>query len=439
LRVLLVAHQYPPDGLAGVEGYTHSLAGGLAEAGDAVAVVARRLQPTPFEPELRRERTASGVVYRITGGSVSLDDPMLHAHRLERLLTTVLAEHAPDVLQVNHLVGMPLRLPLIARRLRIPVVLSLLDFYVACPLEYLRKRSGALCAGPDGGRECVRTCFAGQPGADRRWPARNELFRGFLSLADRVLCPSHFVADYFREHVPKARIDEVPLGVDVPRAVRDAVREQGRRELQLAYVGAVAPHKGVHIIVEAAAASGVAARITVHGQVYDPAYADALGAAAAGSSTRVDVRGPFRREDLPALLSDADAVVLPSQVPEVYPLALREALALGVPVLAGRLGGLAEAVVEGVNGITFEATDPGNLRDVIVRLDGDRGLLERLRRGARATRVPTVAEHVQRLRTLYAELSAGERAAKPALLERLERRYDRLTATSVGTGQLSEH
>jgi len=277
----------------------------------------------------------------------------------------------------------------------------LLDYYFACPLEYLRKRSGDHCAGPDGGRECARTCFAHQVEGDARWTLRERIFHALLTAVDVAVSPSRHAADYFRTLWPDVDPTIVPLGLDGVERV-PGVERAPTEPLHVAYVGAVAEHKGVHVLVESAAQADAPVTLTILGQVYDAAYADRLRALAAGRAS-VDFRlvGAFDEGDLPSLLADVDVAAFPSQVREVFPLAPREVLARGVPVLVARLGALPEAVDDGVNGLTFDATSSGELTALLSRLAGDRSLVSRLRSGARATRVPTVAEHVDRIRDVY--------------------------------------
>src|SRR5260370_36452005 len=78
MRVLLVTHRYPPDGLAGVEQYTQALAAELVNAGDKVSIVTRRPDGSQ-EPRTIRERLPNGTsVYRFTGGEVRSDTLFLH-------------------------------------------------------------------------------------------------------------------------------------------------------------------------------------------------------------------------------------------------------------------------------------------------------------------------------------------------------------------------
>src|SRR5665213_598106 len=91
---------------------------------------------------------------------------------------------------VNHLIGISPKIVALARRAEIPVVLSIHDYYVACPLVHLVKADGRLCDGPDGGRECAATCFADEGAAADRWTIRSEYFAELLQIASAVVCPT---------------------------------------------------------------------------------------------------------------------------------------------------------------------------------------------------------------------------------------------------------
>jgi glycosyltransferase involved in cell wall biosynthesis len=393
--------------------------------------MARR--PGPAELTLNKESRAGVVVYRISGGELRLDNFLVQHERLERLCMLALLDAVPDVVHVTHLIGLPPRFILNALRLRIPVVVSLLDFFFACPLLHLQKRTGELCAGPDGGRECAETCFSNEETAGARWQLRTAFFRGLLGAVDRVLCPSQTVAAYFREFAPGVTIDVAPLGIGID-AKPLANNQENEGTLRLAYFGSVVPHKGVHTIIDAVrvAALGCNVRLNIFGRVYDPGYREQL-TAAAKEVPRLDVniRGEYSDEELPRLLAQTDLVVVPSQVPEVYPLVPREALAHGVPVLAGDLGGLGESVVDSENGLVFESLQPRGLAERLRELWEDPDLVQRLKAGARQTAVPTAAEHVTYLREIYERVtrsSLRRSRSKRTLIAMVEQQHEDLIA-----------
>lgn len=76
------------------------------------------------------------------------------------------------------------------------------------------------------------------------------------------------------------------------------------------------------------------------------------------------------REDVPAILRECDLFVLPS-LWEPFGIALVEAMALGVPVVASTAGGIPEIVSDGVNGVLVPAGDPGKLAAAILGILSD--------------------------------------------------------------------
>ena len=67
---------------------------------------------------------------------------------------------------------------------------------------------------------------------------------------------------------------------------------------------------------------------------------------------------------------------------EILPLAVLEAMGLGLPVIATDVGGLSDVVDDGVTGLLVEAEDPIALAEALVRVLGDDALADRLRSGA---------------------------------------------------------
>jgi glycosyltransferase involved in cell wall biosynthesis len=416
MRVMLVSHRFPPDDFGGVESYTQRLAADLVRAGDTVSVVTRRWGGGPPVPVTVRERLTDGSsLHRFLGGGprpdcLRLGNFLLYHEQLEHLFTAALLEEAPDVVHFNHLADLSPRFIEVARRLGVPVVLSLHDFYFACPRVHLQKPSGELCDGPDGGRECAHTCFAdqGDPAA-RRWGLRCAYFLRWLLMAQRVVCYSRYVASYFERYgADPARLRVVANGVsfdpsDRPAPPAATPRERGT--LKLAYCGTVEPHKGPHVLLDALRVAALGAvDLVLIGQCSNRGYVRRLREQAVPiAGLKLRFYGAYRRTDLPCLLNDVDCVVVPSLVPEAGPIVPREALALGVPVLASRLGALPEVVADGENGLLFDPSRPGELAALLQRLARDDDLVRRLREGARRTRGGTAPEHAQRMRAIYHE------------------------------------
>jgi glycosyltransferase involved in cell wall biosynthesis len=81
------------------------------------------------------------------------------------------------------------------------------------------------------------------------------------------------------------------------------------------------------------------------------------------------------------LLSDSDILILPSHS-EDLPISVIEAICLGKPVIATKVGSLADLVEEGVNGILVEPKDTAKLRAAIEMLVSDKLLRDRMSEAA---------------------------------------------------------
>ncbi|MFO0687461.1 MAG: glycosyltransferase [Myxococcota bacterium] len=122
------------------------------------------------------------------------------------------------------------------------------------------------------------------------------------------------------------------------------------------------------------------ARVAIAGRGEEEPHLRRL-AAELGIESRVHLLG--LRNDVDRLLAAADVFVQPSRS-EGLPLAVLEAMAAGLPVVATRVGGMGEAVVDGETGLLVEPERPDILAGALRRLLGDEALRSRLGRAGRA-------------------------------------------------------
>ncbi len=254
------------------------------------------------------------------------------------------------------------------------------------------------------------------------WKVRvfEALDRRVLPSWDRVVVPSEALAARLSASgTPRARLVVVPNGVaadevaDAARAGRAASRAAfgvGEDERVLLCLGRLSPEKGQDVLLEAFARTRVAnARLVLVG---DGALRGALEARAA----RADLSGRVRlvgwRDDPHACLGAADLLVLPSRA-EGLPLAVLEAMAAGVPVVATDVGAVADALDHGRAG---RLVPPGDV-EALRRALSD-ALADPEDAGARATRAAArvrerfgAAAQTARLESIFRALvGAGPRA-----------------------------
>jgi glycosyltransferase involved in cell wall biosynthesis len=153
--------------------------------------------------------------------------------------------------------------------------------------------------------------------------------------------------------------------------VRD---ELGARpdEVVVLALGALVRRKGFDLLLEALRRIQRRPLVWIAGEGPERA---ALERQIGGLAGRARLLG--RREDVPDLLGAIDLVAMPSRA-EGLGVAALEAMAAGRALVAARVGGLAELVVDGRTALLVPPEDPGALAEAIKRLAEDAGLCARL-------------------------------------------------------------
>lgn len=151
---------------------------------------------------------------------------------------------------------------------------------------------------------------------------------------------------------------------------------------RVTFVGRLHPEKGLGVLLRAAAALRTpGAHVLIVG---DGPQRAALERAVSrrGLADRVSLVGAVPHDDVPAVLAHADVVVLPSLSEELGSVLL-EVMQAGRPVVASRVGGIPEAVADGVTGLLVPPGDPAALAGAVDRLLADRPAAAAMGRAAR--------------------------------------------------------
>jgi glycosyltransferase involved in cell wall biosynthesis len=203
--------------------------------------------------------------------------------------------------------------------------------------------------------------------------ARNNAVRG----AAHVVCPSEFMAELAVSWgVPAERVTVLPNPaptVDEAEAVELADRPA------LVYAGRLTQQKDLHVLLRALV-DIPDATLTLAGDGVERARLESMRDEL-GLGRRAKFVGALPRAEVLGLLRAADASVLTSAW-ENFPHGLVEALAMGTPVVATKVGGVGEIVEDGRNGLLTEPGDPAAFAAAVNRLLSDELLRARLRDAA---------------------------------------------------------
>ena len=397
MRIAQVITLFLPDFVGGATLTCAQIARGLAARGHEVAVFCGRPHA---DATLYGESAWIVDGIPVTGvnaapGYATLDHRNYRHPEIIPSFERFLERQRPDVVHFHSIQALGADLLAVAAVRGLPVVLTMHDWWWFCVQLFLVDPQGFICPPRVEPARCH--CV---PAYD--FVTRRRRLETMLAYADRILTPSHALAEaVVANGIERGRVTVSPNGV--PPAVRSGVPRPG--PVRFGYVGGPDNRlKGLPTLLQAAAELAIGGwQLVLHAVPRQGLPVDAT------VRDRVRTSPPFAPERLSAVLGELDCMIVPSLMRESYSMVTREALAAGVPVIVSDSGGPAEIVREGLNGLVFATGDANDLAASMRRLVLTPGLLDRLRTGAAATSVPTLADQVTTLERTYAAVVSARR------------------------------
>lgn len=253
---------------------------------------------------------------------------------------------------------------------RLPVVHTLHNYRLACPGAYLMRRGQPceLCLGrstlPAVPRRCYRDSALTTMTAVMMIEIHRRL-RTWERKVDRFVALTEFSRSIFvRAGLPPSKIRVKPNTISTPDpAVTDASHSPPRQSREALFVGRLSPEKGIETLLRAWKVAQW--ELTIIG---DGPLADLVSRHATKSDGRLRYEGYLRQEDVNRAMGRAALLVMPSECYEGFALTTVEAFANGLPVVASRLGSMAEIVEDGRTGLHFTAGDARDLSEKVTWL-----------------------------------------------------------------------
>jgi glycosyltransferase involved in cell wall biosynthesis len=233
---------------------------------------------------------------------------------------------------------------------------------------------------------------------------RRQLLLDSLQQADLILAPSEFLRSIFiKQGIDPAKIVYSRYGLDTSHWLTPSSKNgTASTELQIGYIGQLAHHKGVHLLIEAFKRlnfSQRSTRLKIYGAPEAfPKYVRQLQEMANGNPA-IEFLGRFDNRRVAEILQKTDVTVVPSIWYENSPIAIMEALTTGIPVVTTNLGGMPELVQHNVNGLLFKVGDVEDLARQLQRLLDEPELVTTL--ASRAQPVRMIEDEMTQISSLY--------------------------------------
>ena len=369
MRVSFINSFYPPDVGGGAEITLSTIAGGLANRGHEVDVIATSLKAASSYRGPRAE-----MVYKFPIENRYWPYKMARKGAPDRFLWNIkdrynkpaavvvsefLRDRRPDVLFAHNLSGFSRSVWDAAASLDIPVVQVLHDYYHVCPRTSTFRQKSCQMA-------CVE-CRIFRLGAN----SSSRELAAVVGVSKAVLTRHHAFGLFegVDSHViHNAREMPVPTAPSRARAPR----------IVFGFLGSLIPIKGIDWLIREFMRVKRPGWQLLIGGTGDATYQAKL--AKIGDEESVRFLGQV---DALSFFREMDVLVLPSLWEEPFPGVAYEACSQNVPVIASDAGGISEIISDGVNGILCDRKDEQSLGNAILKVGNDPELLRRLSSEAR--------------------------------------------------------
>ncbi|SNX68207.1 glycosyltransferase involved in cell wall bisynthesis [Cereibacter ovatus] len=315
-------------------------------------------------------------------GSNGLDELMLHFERF-------LADCRPDVVNFHHIMGFGIQALHATRRVLgdVPIVFTLHEYLPICAHhgQMIKARSHGLCL-----RASASDCGICFPEIGAAAMKRRELFiKAFFDRVDAFVSPSRFLLQRFEDWgLPRQKLVMIENGLDGGAQAPARVLAPGGRRNRFAYFGQLNPFKGIKVLVDAVTRIpektwGDSILYIFGGNLeHQPAeFQQQVKELFRLAGRRLRFMGSYKSADLPHLMREVDWTIVPSTWWENAPVVIQEAFHHRRPIIASDIGGMAEKVRDGIDGLHFRASNPESLAETMARAISDPLLWDRLRSG----------------------------------------------------------
>jgi glycosyltransferase involved in cell wall biosynthesis len=386
---------------------------------DMEAMTAQGLEVIPFSAADPENVPTPYSRYFVPGADIRATAPLhkigaaidaISCKRTAEAFDRMLDETKPDLVHCHNVYGrLSTSILGVARRRRIPTVLTVHDYKVVCP-SYLMLRDGKPCSACiDGGyyRCATNRCHKGQTAASMVYALEAYYSRlsGNYDAVSAFLCPSKFIAGLLRQSgIAEERVVYHPNCV----AADDySPVYQGDYVLS---VGRLSHEKGLPTFLRAMLGTNIPVRIAGTGPMESE-----LRTLAEQDGRSIVLEGHCEGNRLAELYRRAAFVVVPSEWYENAPMSILESFAYGKAVVGTRIGGIPELITEGEQGLLVEPGSPDALRAAVLQLWNDRRAQNEMGRKARKLIESKFSQQFrsESLLRIYQSLTGGSTSSAP--------------------------
>lgn len=403
MKICRILYTYSPYSLGGADIYAEKIHKELIKRTNSSSIV---ITINPHKGDVV-EDYPEGRIYRLHPFNISTQhavgkEPMikqciwsfldLYSFHLSRKIVNILKLEKPDIVHLHTPVDVSLSAVNAVKKVGLPLVYTLHDYFLLCRKFTLLHKSGKTCTDSNVNLLC-------------------RIYRKFTKSIvddkiDIVIAPSQFVLDMHTKYgfFRNSKTVVLPHGIELEESNKTSVNksEEGRSgRLTILSASALTQQKGIDVLIKAfmqITNKNLKLNILNHGSHENRMKS------LAKNDNRITFYGRLADQDMKKFYEMADVLVVPSIWYDVRPNVIVEAFKYGIPVVGSNIGGIPELVKDNYNGYLFSPGNTEELKEILKRIATDPSILSTLGKNARESiKKYEMSAYIQKLFNIYKE------------------------------------
>jgi len=402
MHILYLIHQFYPKHYSGTERVIFGTASYMQKLGHKVTVLTYshnndELYPHKMDEILYKEYVFEGInVISIKSNDLAYNnsyfiesESLVHQHIIKKI--------NPDLIHVGHLMYMNAFLNA-GKKLNIPYVVSLTDFWLICHKAQMTLDIGALCSGPDKGKHCQKMCGGLE---NEYYQKRYQQACKILSESSANIVSSNFLHNMMAHAISDFKSINIPYGLNFSYLDVNNNNYKSDSKINFLFSGTLSKHKGIDTTVKAfKSLKNKNFNLNIYGDGPLRAYVEDE----IKNEENIHFFGSYSKEDTKKLIKDNDVVLIPSAWYENNPIILQEMIAANIPPIVSNIGSLPELVEDKKTGFIFEMSNAKDLKIVIENIINEPTQLNEIKSNMyKSYKIITIEQQVLAYLGLYSE------------------------------------
>jgi glycosyltransferase involved in cell wall biosynthesis len=363
MHILYLIHQFYPNHYSGTERVIHGTASYMQKLGHKVTVLTYSYDEDSSYTDTRNEISYKEYLYE--GISVVAVKGHSSEYNRSNLIDSGSEEYQylieninPDLIHAGHLMNMNAFLQA-GKRLNIPYIISLTDFWLICHKTQMTLDIGTLCSGPQKGRQCQKMCG----GLEKEYyQKRFQQACEILSESSANIVSSNFLHNMMAHAISGFNSINIAYGLNFTYLDVNNKHYESNSKINFLFSGTLSKHKGIDTTIKAFKALKNK-KFTLN--IYGDGPLRTFVENEIKNEESIHYFGAYSKEDTKMLIKENDVVLVPSAWYENNPIILQEMIAANLPPIVSNIGSLPEMVEDGVTGFVFEMSNVNDLKAVI--------------------------------------------------------------------------